>query len=398
MVAGVLLLDTPTSLRDCDGDQLIDNITLRIHAKAHIRDKIDLPSADRMNYVCGESEEVAAKVESFSLKTKCSSDLLLWPSTSGKLLPCHFLTEHNTLPSGFRGSHRSIAHYVSLLPSRNEGPLDVVFTNQQVLQVMCATNTEQAVLLANFFLSLDRSSEVYLVCGIASFPDNRREVFVLSKRGSSETLWNPKTGRIVSDSPLTRIHYLANRTNVFAANPDRFRQSQAPSFDLTDRRRWTALFPTRQQTHSLLTIQSPVLSFAEPDAELARTLESDLDDYLRDELRKMRKNITVFRPDVSRILATRIEQIEAAKRSGVVGADDKNSPTNVFERSVVGLTLNFPYTSHSDSLKRLAAARLHLFEERGLEFALSTRVFSYPGGVLSVWLSLAVLKEQSGTY
>ena len=185
---------------------------------------------------------------------------------------------------------------------------------------------------------------------------------------------------------------------MFAANPDRFRQSQAPSFDLTDRRRWTALFPTRQQTHSLLTIQSPVLSFAEPDAELARTLESDLDDYLRDELRKMRKNITVFRPDVSRILATRIEQIEAAKRSGVVGADDKNSPTNVFERSVVGLTLNFPYTSHSDSLKRLAATRLHLFEERGLEFALSTRVFSYPGGVLSVWLSLAVLKEQSGTY
>ena len=116
---------------------------------------------------------------------------VLWPDSRGNThLVSRFLTEHHAPPHGF-DSVASCAHYVSLLPLFRRGDwkaLDerderTVLTSQQCLDILACTPQEHAILLANFFLYLNKkrpvdfAADVYLVVGF-SIPEGKTVSFV----------------------------------------------------------------------------------------------------------------------------------------------------------------------------------------------------------------------------
>ena len=160
---------------------------LRIHATT--QPLTIIPPRGCLDFPSVESEKLLARVEKWSLLKYDNTDdhcQVLWPDSRGNThLVSRFLTEHHSPPHGF-DSVASCAHYVSLLPlfrrcdwkALEERDERTILTSQQCLNILAGTPQEHAILLANFFLHLNKkrpvdfAADVYLVVGF-SIPEGK---------------------------------------------------------------------------------------------------------------------------------------------------------------------------------------------------------------------------------
>jgi len=144
-----------------------------------------IPPRACLDFPSVESEKLLARVEKWSVLNNGYNSTddcqVLWPDSRGNThLVSRFLTEHHAPPHGF-DSVASCAHYVSLLPLFRRHDWKVleerdertVLTSQQCLNILAGTPQEHAILLANFFLYLNKkrpvdfAADVYLVVGFS---------------------------------------------------------------------------------------------------------------------------------------------------------------------------------------------------------------------------------------
>ena len=170
--------------KSSSSDQESSNTMLRIHVTT--QPLTIVPPRACLDFPSVESEHLLARVEKWSLLNNGYDNTddhcrVLWSDSRGNThLVSRFLTEHHSPPHGF-DSVASCAHYVSLLPLFRRGDWKAleerdertVLTSQQCLNILAGTPQEHAILLANFFLYLNKkrpvdfAADVYLVVGFS---------------------------------------------------------------------------------------------------------------------------------------------------------------------------------------------------------------------------------------
>ena len=170
-------------------------LMLKIHAT--IDPIITVPSKSLPEYLSDECQAVLSRVDTWSeLYLKDCSCPILWPNIHNfSCLASRYLEEQNP-PRLQTLSLESCAHYVSLIPDRHSWRSihklnmhqSVVLTSQQTINIIAASVTERAILLANFFLYLSKKksseykAEVYLVLGIG-YPEGNTVSVAIQKIG-----------------------------------------------------------------------------------------------------------------------------------------------------------------------------------------------------------------------
>jgi hypothetical protein len=63
--------------------------------------------------------------------------------------------------------------------------------------------------------------------------------------------------------------------------------------------------------------------------------------------------------------------------------------------SLVGLPLNFPFTTYSDALARVYNTNIHTITEDNVEFSIAVHVHPYPSDFFSIWMYIGTSAPQT---
>eukprot|EP00804_Cyclotella_cryptica_P009333 CCRYP_008997-RA/>CCRYP_008997-RA protein AED:0.07 eAED:-0.02 QI:0/0.66/0.25/1/1/1/4/0/1354 len=403
---------------DEDPRDLSSNLMLRIHATTD--PAVAFPTESYADYPSVECQNLLSRINRWSeLSLRChfmSSDIncrILWPDTNGvSYIVSRFLTEQPP-PHRFKTSE-SCAHYVSLIPTlagwRSIEKLNVdrnfVFSSQQTINILAGNTKEHAVLLANFFLHLnrrdvDKSAQVYLVIGFAVPEGNTVWVMRKCMRSNEIVFWEATSGCAYAckddSSPLQRIYCLVSKeVSTFAirlflfcdyigtpttvifyknvyANLEREKKPNALDFNLSISRKWAPLHlvdTNGEQPLPLSPMQGEVLHYSQPNHGYAKELQDDLKESIKTAIRRWRRSTTSFRTDIVAKLSSILDKLEDSKMSGkqqdTSGLDDLSKTRNVF-----GFPLHFAFTNIQDVLNQIKTTEIHRNRNPNVEFSVA---------------------------
>ena len=144
---------------------------------------------------------------------------------------------------------------------------------------------------------------------------------------------------------------------------------------------------------TLMPIQEERLHFAPTNHRSSRELQDELKEATKTAIRGWRRGATSFRSDVGSKLTLILDKLEDSRMKGnSIALRNFNLPESVTKtRSVFGFPLHFAFTKIDEILDMIETTEIHGNMNPQVEFALGVRVFTYPGGLLSVWVFICSL-------
>ncbi|KAF5398859.1 hypothetical protein PHET_08038 [Paragonimus heterotremus] len=308
-------------------------------------------------------------------------------------------------------SMKRLARYVSLIPNMSDaaffrGLADIWCTSDQFLNMLCGDDEEHAVLLACYFLYVEKikftstdnelseldntspewedCSSVFLCIGEA-VPEGRT-IYVLTRKqkkpdnkhtlAHSWHLWNPSTGDSYSvnnvSCPMRAVYGLVSAQNVWA-NVQTKHEPWEIDWDLSDKNAWTPLFQKNVQSkkrpgHSVnVKQQSPVLSTVQPLRLIYEELDNrevdlvkfEIEATLRDALMNWRKSQITrlnyeYVSDLTKVLEN-LENHAGQRYDGLTQVLDRITS----KYHVYGFPMNFPYMKTEAIVERVRSKGIH---------------------------------------
>eukprot|EP00041_Stephanoeca_diplocostata_P032126 m.1020787 g.1020787 ORF g.1020787 m.1020787 type:complete len:1691 (+) comp24091_c0_seq1:222-5294(+) len=342
-------------------------------------------------------------------------------------------------------SMRRLARFVAMIPERNDSSLfvghaDLWTTSAQMFQMMGADDEEHAMLLCNYFLTLpDVDAHVVIGKGIP----RGRMVYVMSTHldeagtegegtvrpnaraqsdddddDDTETpqhrhrshgkiqpvqlFWDALSGEHfpVNDTlcPLRRADIAFNESNIWANMQTH--ELSASSFDLSKPGIWKPFFDKKFPKSQLASVQVDQLLYEDPVEAYKEEIETMLTTKLQASFSGWRpRHVTRWNRHCSKVLKATLVDFEEAW----ITAEEATSPAKakVLEAlnelsqayKIVGIPLNFPFTTYSDAANRIHNTNMHCIEDKHVEYALAVHAHAYPNKIFSVWVYIASVQQ-----
>lgn len=322
---------------------------------------------------------------------------------------------------------KQLARFVSMIPNTPDavsfvGNCDLWTTSDQLFNMLSGDEEEHAILLCNYFLTLD-AVDAYVVLGYAvpegptAYVMTReqrsddgggglRGLLKLDQEDPSIQFWNAVTGDCYSGrdsfSPLKQIDCIFNNHNVWgnvqlSSNPINM------MFDLANTSAWKAFFTSKREPpggspFSGPSVQVPSLEYSEISKPRAETVQSNITKALKQEIRLLRErkgHTTRFNGMVSDELRRKVlSHFEEAHYDSSKGFELSRVLETISEQQGLrGFPINFPYINMEDAVEQVIST-YHFIEDipgQGIQFGLGVHVAPYPNDVYSCWVYLVTI-------
>ncbi|KAL3869795.1 hypothetical protein ACJMK2_042432 [Sinanodonta woodiana] len=200
-----------------------------------------------------------------------------------------------------------VARYVSLIPFVSDsvifaGLCDIWSTCSQFLMMLSGDEEEHAVLLANYFLALNKKTWLIIGSAIPEGPT----AYVMTEEKDDFWIWNAGTGKhfSVRDSncPLQSVGCLINSENIWA-NIQQYEKPAQMSFVLNDSKCWSTLFGRTFPSPGLGSIQPESLYYFSTDKVYVRDLQEKIEQMLKNKIMDWRsRHITRWNRHCTQII------------------------------------------------------------------------------------------------
>ncbi|KAK3580952.1 hypothetical protein CHS0354_006977 [Potamilus streckersoni] len=292
-----------------------------------------------------------------------------------------------------------VARYVSLIPFVSDsvifaGLCDIWSTCAQFLMMLSGDEEEHAVLLANYFLALNKKTWLIIGSAIPEGPT----AYVLTEEQDDFWIWNAGTGKhfSVRDSncPLQVVGCLINSENIWA-NIQQYEKPAQMSFVLNDSKCWSTLFGRTFPSPGLGSVQPEALYYFSTDKVYVRDLQEKIEQMLKNKIMDWRsRHITRWNRHCTQIIRKLLPILEE-NLGKPVGPQHLTELEQQFgSYKVSGFPINLPFTELNSIIESVYATGVHAQESREIEFALAVYVHPYPNSILSVWIYVASLIRQ----
>ncbi|KAL4236187.1 Coiled-coil and C2 domain-containing protein 2A [Mactra antiquata] len=289
-----------------------------------------------------------------------------------------------------------VARYVSLIPFIPDsmifpGLCDIWNTCDQFLQMLSGDEEEHAILLVNFFLSMNKKA--WLICGSA-IPEGST-AYVLTEEASGYWIWNPSTGEHFrtqdTTCPLQTIGCLVNHENIWA-NIQQYDKPSQMMFKLEDTACWQSIFNSRYHNPGLGSIQPDALYYFPTDKDYVTELQEKIQSVLKNKIMDWRSRyITRWNRHCTQIMRKMLPVLEENCGKSVGEQHIHELEQSFTSYKVSGFPINMPFTEVDPIVETVYSTGVHAQESSDVEFALAVYVHPYPNSVLSVWVYVASL-------
>ncbi|CAF0923544.1 unnamed protein product [Adineta steineri] len=302
--------------------------------------------------------------------------------------------------------YQRLARFVSLIPFLSDtvtfpGICDIWETSDQFLRTMAGDDEEHAVLLNNYFLTLNKKSWVAMGVSIYSGPC----CFVLTKDDTQRfpTCWSISDGQDASTldtwNPIQSIYLLANQENVWANIQDQDLPSRM-SFDVTNTKQWRPFFDRSFPRENALwtSVQPNDLHYEATRGDDVILLEKSIYEILRDKFIEWREpHVTHWHWACQKRLQQIIKRKEILLTMGQANANEIEQELTEFQATneITGFPLQMPYSNIQTIVDAVYSTKMFEHPTSGIEFALAVHVHPYPNNILAVWIYLAHLIKKT---
>jgi hypothetical protein len=230
--------------------------------------------------------------------------------------------------------------------------------------------------------------------------DSFQKTWVLRRcrKNREVVLWDAMTGCAYPQDdescPLQKIYYLVSTDNMYAnVQPDK--STPLLDFDVSNSRMWAPLHGGKSKI-AVMTVQDRVLlHYTPPNNNFVRQLQSEACESVQNAIRGWRQVPTSFRPDISAKIGGITDRLEQAKLNGNPSFISAMAlPESITKaRTVFGFALHVPFTGLESLIERVKATEIHRNRSPRVEYAVASRAFAYPGGVVSLWVFVCSIVE-----
>ncbi|XP_068599686.1 coiled-coil and C2 domain-containing protein 2A [Brachionichthys hirsutus] len=289
-----------------------------------------------------------------------------------------------------------VARFVSLVPSLPDrvsfsGACDLWSTCDQFLILLAGDEEEHAVLLCNYFLSMDKKA--WLIIGTA-IPEGPT-VYVLTYEQSRYLIWNPSSGQYYGQydtfCPLHTVGSLVNANNVWL-NIQEYKSPMMMSFDITKANLWKPFFSRSFPYPGLASVQPEELVYRRTDRAAAAELQDRIEKILKEKIMEWRpRNPTRWNRYCISTLKQFLPKLEQMRGRGGDEGHRHELQSLLGNYRISGFPLHLPFSEIRPIIEAVHSTGVHNVQASNVEFALAVYVHPYPNNVLSVWLYLASL-------
>uniref|UniRef100_A0A3Q1BCK6 C2 domain-containing protein n=1 Tax=Amphiprion ocellaris TaxID=80972 RepID=A0A3Q1BCK6_AMPOC len=283
-----------------------------------------------------------------------------------------------------------VARFVSLIPSLPDrvsfsGACDLWSTCDQFLTLLAGDEEEHAVLLCNYFLSMDKKAWLIIGTAIPEGPTT----YVLTYEQSRYLIWNPSSGQYYGQydtfCPLQTIGCLVNADNVWF-NVQEYTTPMRLSFDITKANLWKPFFSRSFSHPGLSSVQPEELVYRRTDKAAAAELQDRIEKILKEKVMEWRpRHPTRWNRYCTTTLKQFLPKLEMSR-----GQDVTEGHRHDLKR-ISGFPLHLPFCEIRPIIEAVYSTGVHSVQVSNVEFALAVYVHPYPNNVLSVWVYLASL-------
>lgn len=343
-------------------------------------------------------------------------NLLTHPKNYKPFLICRMVKPQRPPPTLEGKPPEVLARFVSLIPNLSDNRVygiigDLWNTSQQFLNLNAGDEEEHAALLCNFFKSRTDMANAYLVFGYTI--DNGRTIYVLTKAGSTSTLWDPNTGRkfltTSSDCPMYSVGCVCDEKNVWAniqasSEPWKLRWNFAAAAD------WKPFMTG--ELPPFVTPQEDSLTFTpEIGQDELRSIAENIEQDVMLCVQRLRESHQTTQwnsapqeymysiMDLSEQLMQggeeeRMRHIKEQMKTTLMRMKDSIRNTRFF-----GAPFCLPFTDKNcigkEVTDEIKAREIYLTEMKGVYFCIKVKLYPYPNGRAAVWVFLAMMQNIS---
>ncbi|XP_041646484.1 coiled-coil and C2 domain-containing protein 2A isoform X2 [Cheilinus undulatus] len=288
-----------------------------------------------------------------------------------------------------------VARFVSLIPSLPDGVsfsgvCDLWSTCDQFLTLL-AGDEEHAVLLCNYFLSMDKKA--WLIIGTA-IPEGPT-AYVLTCDQNRYLIWNPSNGQSYGQydtfCPLQTIGCLVNADNVWF-NIQEYTSPMTMSFDTDKTHLWKPFFSRSFSHPGLSSVQPEELVYRRTDRAAAAELQDRIEKILKEKIMEWRpRHPTRWNRYCTTTLKRFLPKLELSRGRDMAEGHRHELQSLLGDNRMTGFPLNLPFSEMRPIVEAVYSTGVHSILASNVEFALAVYVHPYPNNVLSVWVYLASL-------
>lgn len=323
----------------------------------------------------------------------------LFTHTKGSkpFLICRMIKSQKPPPSLEGKSPEYIARFVSLIPCLSDDAL--WNTSQEFLNKNAGNVAEHAALLCNIFKSRSDTSNAYLVFGYTI--NNGRTIFVLTKMGNSNILWDPNTGRkfqsTSSDCPMFSVGCVCDEKNVWA----NIQVQSAPwkiRWDFQATKDWKPLI--NGELPPFVSPQEDKLTFSpELTQDSTRSIASQIEQDVMLCIQRLREShqTTQWNNAPQEFIYQIIDCCEHLAQGGEAASIQESMKAiqyrmkeTIRNTRIFGTPFCLPFTDsvciRNEVVNEIVAREIHLTEMKDISFCIKVRVYPYPNGRAAVWV------------
>uniref|UniRef100_A0A8C6QJK4 Coiled-coil and C2 domain containing 2A n=1 Tax=Nannospalax galili TaxID=1026970 RepID=A0A8C6QJK4_NANGA len=355
-----------------------------------------------------EDEKLLQAAEKFqaecNLKFPCRHCLTTVIDLSGKTV---FITRYlkplnppqellNVYPNNPQATAELVARYVSLIPFLPDtvsfaGICDLWSTSDQFLDLLAGDEEEHAVLLCNYFLSLDKKA--WLVMGSA-IPEGPT-AYVLTWEKNHYLIWNPCSGHCYGQfdtfCPLKSVSCLIGPDNIWF-NIQHYDSPLRINFDVTKPKLWKSFFSRSLPYPGLSSVQPEELLYQHTDKAAAAELQDRIEKILKEKIMDWRpRHLTRWNRYCTSTLRHFLPLLERSQGEGIEEDHRAELLKQLGDYRFSGFPLHMPYSEVKPLIEAVYSTGVHNIDVPNVEFALAVYIHPYPKNVLSVWIYVASL-------
>ncbi|XP_047443097.1 coiled-coil and C2 domain-containing protein 2A isoform X3 [Mugil cephalus] len=289
-----------------------------------------------------------------------------------------------------------VARFVSLIPSLPDrvsfsGACDLWSTCDQFLTLLAGDEEEHAVLLCNYFLSMEKKA--WLILGTA-IPEGST-AYVLTYEQSRYLIWNPSSGQYYGQydtfCPLQTVGCLVNADNVWF-NIQEYTSPMRISFDISNASLWKPFFSRSFSHPGLSSVQPEELVYRRTDKASAAELQHRIEKILKEKIMEWRpRQPTRWNRYCTSTLKQFLPKLELSRGQDVTEGHRHELQSLLGDNKISGFPLHMPFSEIRPIIEAVYSTGVHSVQASNVEFALAVYVHPYPNNVLSVWVYLASL-------
>ncbi|XP_053433431.1 coiled-coil and C2 domain-containing protein 2A isoform X2 [Nycticebus coucang] len=299
-------------------------------------------------------------------------------------------------PDNPQATAELVARYVSLIPFLPDtvsfaGLCDLWSTSDQFLDLLAGDEEEHAVLLCNYFLSLEKKA--WLVMGNA-VPEGPT-AYVLTWEKNHYLIWNPCSGHFYGQydtfCPLKTVGCLIGPDNIWF-NIQQYDSPLRINFDVTKPKLWKSFFSRSLPYPGLSSVQPEELIYQSTDEGAAAELQDRIEKILKEKIMDWRpRHLTRWNRYCTSTLRHFLPLLERSHGEDVEGAHRAELARQLGDYRFSGFPLHMPYSEVKPLVDAVYSTGVHNIDVPNVEFALAVYIHPYPKNVLSVWIYVASL-------